>query len=168
MELALLHHAPGRDPLLQLSVVADRQREQILPLVLLLVSNPLDFLLDDQTQPGQDREEVDDPNQYDQGVPDLNVVLGVQQHDHGLGQFEVPLVAHVAVVLVADAVQVVGELVAEAELGDEAGVLVALLVEDLARLVPAHDGLEHAVEEAAVSDRFVFRAGCDRVGDVAK
>lgn len=85
MELAFLHHATGSNPLLQLSVVTNRQRKQVLPLILLLVPNSLDFLLDNQTQPGQNREEIDDPNQYDQSVPDLNVVFGVQQHDHGLG-----------------------------------------------------------------------------------
>lgn len=79
-----------------------------------------------------------------------------------------PLVTDVAVVLVADRIEVISELVAEAKFCDKAGIFEALLVEDLLGFVPAHDCFQHAVEEATIPNCLVLRAGGDGVGYITK
>ena len=101
-----------------------------------------DPLLDDPGEVDDGGEEGEDLEEDGERVADLNVVLGLEAHDQRLGDLVVPLVAHVAVVLVVDAVVGVGgvaagrvgallRLVLHAELGHEARVANAFLTEKL-------------------------------------
>lgn len=61
-----------------------------------------------------------------------------------------------------------GELVGDAVLGDEAGVVRALGVEGGAVGVPAHGRAQHAAQELPVARRLALRARHHRVRDVAE
>lgn len=60
------------------------------------------------------------------------------------------------------------ELVGDAVLGDEAGVVRALAVEGGAVGVPAHGRAQHLAQERAVARRLALRARHHRVRDVAE
>lgn len=79
-----------------------------------------------------------------------------------------PFVAHVPVVFISDMIISFSELLGDAVLGDEAGVVRALSVEGVLVGVPAHGGRQHLAEERAVPRRLRLRARHHRIRDVAK
>lgn len=78
------------------------------------------------------------------------------------------IVCYSPVVLVSDVVVGLGELVGDAVLGDEAGVVRALVVEGGAVGVPAHGRGQHAAQKRAVARRLALRARHHRVRYVAE
>ena len=79
-----------------------------------------------------------------------------------------PLVDDVTIVFEIDVIVGLGRLVADAEFGDEARIVGALVVEDLFARVPVHDRFEHGAQEAAVAVGLVLRARRHRVGDITE
>lgn len=72
------------------------------------------------------------------------------------------------IVLVSDVIISLRELVGDAVLGDEAGVVRALAVERLLVGVPAHGGAQHLAQERAVAARLALGARHHRVRYVAE
>ena len=135
-------------------------------IILVLVKMYLvDSFFDDAAEVLNEREVGQDFGEDGEGVPDLDIVLGLEAHHQGLGDLVVPLVTHVAVVLVVDVVVglvlfLVGGLFVRlnAELGHEARVADALLLEDVLGRVPPVGSLQHGSQEPPITLSLVLRA----------
>jgi hypothetical protein len=169
----------------QLATVRGCQNEEILPLILFFSSHlkkchvktkqnapSSTYFLDSDVynveQLYEDGEVRQNFDENDERVPDLHVVLGIEADDQRLGDFVVPLVAYVPVVLVADVVVGVRKLVADLELGDETGEVCALIVVGLLVAVPAHDRVKHGAQEATEPVGLVLCARSHHVRDITK
>lgn len=83
---------------------------KIRSLILLIISNFFDTLLNNLTRLGDNREMILNRFENDESISDLHIVLGAQQRHDRFGHLEMPLVANMTEVLVADVIICVGAL----------------------------------------------------------
>ena len=144
MKLGLFEHL--RPFHFQLAQIGRGQRVNVLTFVLFDLFDLLDALLKSRTKASQFRIVRGDFRENDECVSHLQVLLGLQAHNETLGQFVVPLVTHVSIVLIVQLLLLVrlGLCGAEriAEYGQKARMIAALLFEHVGIGVPCHHSLQ--------------------------
>jgi len=168
MKLGLFEHL--RPFHFQLAQIGRGQRVNVLTFVLFDLFDLLDALLKSRTKASQFRIVRGDFRENDECVSHLQVLLGLQAHNETLGQFVVPLVTHVSIVLIVQLLLLVrlGLCGAEriAEYGQKARMIAAFLFEHVRIGVPCHHSLQETKQKATIATRFVVSETCDRVGNV--
>ena len=106
MELALVDQVGLA--LLELAEIGRGEREYVLALLLLRLLDVLDALLESGAEVAEARIVRQYLGEYDERVAHLHVLLGLEADDEALGELVVPLVAHVAKVLVVELLLPIG------------------------------------------------------------